>query len=196
MHGAITGNEGNGQEEVDRDVRAVVDFWFDEIGSESWFKGDAAIDGAIRERFAGLHLDLAGGVTQAWRASPEHRLAAVIVLDQFPRNIYRSTPLAFATDALALNEARTAIALGADRAVDRERAWFFYMPFEHSEVLAEQVRALALFKAHGDRELLRYAQAHHDVIAQFGRFPHRNAILGRISTEAELAYLATHGSGF
>jgi uncharacterized protein (DUF924 family) len=135
-------------------------------------------------------------VPAQWRASPEARLALVIVFDQFPRNIYRGSPLAFATDRLALNEAKAAVATGADARVDEARRIFFYMPFEHAEDLDEQDRAVALCEALGNENYLDYAHQHRAVIAQFGRFPHRNAILGRTSTPAEEAYLAEPGAGF
>ena len=132
----------------------------------------------------------------AWRASPENRLAAVIVLDQFPRNIYRNTPLAFATDGLALGEAKLAIDARAVELVRAECRTFFYMPFEHAEDPLEQERSVALFRELGDKEYADYAIRHRDVIAAYGRFPHRNAILGRVSSAAELDYLAKPGAGF
>ncbi|MHC2361050.1 uncharacterized protein (DUF924 family) [Rhizobium leguminosarum] len=124
------------------------------------------------------------------------RLAAVIVLDQFPRNIYRGTPLAVATDGLALREAKLALASGADRVVETACRTFFYLPFEHAEDLGEQERSVALFTALGDEEYLDYAIRHRDVIAAYGRFPHRNAMLGRESTAGERDYLSKPGAGF
>jgi uncharacterized protein (DUF924 family) len=174
----------------------VLDFWFSELTTKDWFVKDDRIDREIAERFAGLHLALSRQVPAQWRASPEARLALVIVFDQFPRNIYRGSPLAFATDRLALNEAKAAVATGADARVDEARRIFFYMPFEHAEDLDEQDRAVALCEALGNENYLDYAHQHRAVIAQFGRFPHRNAILGRTSTPAEEAYLAEPGAGF
>lgn len=174
----------------------VLTFWFVECGFDDWFSGASALDTEIRRRFRDTHLALAGGIPDLWRASPENRLAAIIVLDQFPRNIYRGTPLAFATDGLALNEAKAALEAGADQAVDPERRCFFYMPFEHAEDLAEQERSVALFSALGLPAFADAAQSHRAVIAAHGRFPHRNAILGRVSSEAEKRYLAELGAGF
>ncbi|MBB6299842.1 uncharacterized protein (DUF924 family) [Rhizobium leucaenae] len=118
------------------------------------------------------------------------------VLDQFARNIYRGTPLAFATDGLALQEAKAALEVGADQGMPAERRIFFYMPFEHAEHLAEQDRAVALFRSLGLEEQIDYALRHHAVIAAYGRFPHRNVFLGRTSTEAEKDYLAQPEAGF
>jgi uncharacterized protein (DUF924 family) len=174
----------------------VHDFWFVRCSRKDWFSSSAELDAEIRTRFAATHLALARNVPEEWRASPENRLAAVIVLDQFARNIYRATPLAFATDGLALREAKMALAAGADQAVEPIRRTFFYMPFEHAEDLAEQDRSVALFTALGDEEFHDYALRHRQVIATYGRFPHRNAIIGRESSEAERAYLALPGAGF
>jgi uncharacterized protein (DUF924 family) len=174
----------------------VHEFWFVRCGRKEWFSKDIELDIEIRTRFAATHLSLARDVGEEWRASPEGRLAAIIVLDQFPRNIYRATPLAFATDGLALREAKLAVAAGADQAVEGIRRTFFYMPFEHSEDMAEQDRSVALFAALGDEEYHDYAIRHREVIATYGRFPHRNAIIGRPSSEAELGYLSRPGSGF
>ncbi|MGO4438177.1 DUF924 family protein [Rhizobium sp. RAF56] len=174
----------------------VLTFWFVECGFDDWFGGGSDLDAEIRRRFSGTHLALAFEIPDEWRASPENRLATIIVLDQFPRNIYRGTPLAFATDGLALREAKAAVAAGADQAIDPERRPFFYLPFEHAEDLAEQERAVMLFKAIGVQVFIDAALEHQAVIAVHGRFPHRNAILGRTSTDAEKRYLAEPGAGF
>ena len=174
----------------------VLDFWYNELTPKQWFVKDPEIDRKITERFASLHLALSRQVPAEWRASPDARLALVVVLDQFSRNMYRGSPLAFATDTLALKAAKAAIAVGADMAVSEERRVFFYTPFEHAENLDDQARAVSLFKALGDETYLDYAIQHEDVIKQFGRFPHRNSILGRTSTPAEEAYLAEPGAGF
>lgn len=174
----------------------VYAFWFEECSRENWFEASLELDERIRTRFHATHLALAGDVVGPWRASPANRLAAVIVLDQFARNIYRGTALSFATDGLALQEAKDALAVGADLAVSEECRVFFYLPFEHSEDLAEQERAVELFSALGDAEYLDYATRHRDVIVTFGRFPHRNAVLGRASTASELEYLARPDAGF
>jgi uncharacterized protein (DUF924 family) len=179
-----------------RGPEEIYRFWVEECERAQWFTATPAFDREIRERFGDTHLMLAGGVDETWRADARSRLAAVIVLDQFPRNIYRGTPFAFATDGLALREAKLALAAGADAKVESSCRCFFYLPFEHAEDIAEQDRSVALFSALGDAEFTDYAVRHRDVIAAYGRFPHRNAILGRESTEAELEYLAKPGAGF
>ncbi|MBX5125721.1 DUF924 domain-containing protein [Rhizobium lentis] len=179
-----------------RTPREVYDFWFVRCGRELWFRPTPELDIEIRDVFRDTHLALAAGVGDEWRADPLCRLAAVIVLDQFPRNIYRSTPLAFATDGLALREAKLALAAGSDQAVEIACRTFFYLPFEHAEDLGEQERSVALFSALGDAEYLDYAIRHRDVIAAYGRFPHRNAIVGRASTAEERDYLSRPNAGF
>lgn len=174
----------------------ILAFWFEELTPDDWFTKSDATDSTIRRRFTATHLALAGHVDEIWRVTPADRLAAIIVLDQFPRNIYRGTPLAFATDELARNEAKTAIDAGMDAMVPEERRGFFYLPLEHSETLADQERSVELFAALGNANYLDYARRHRDVIAQYGRFPHRNPILGRFSTHDEEAYLAEEGTGF
>ncbi|AZN71388.1 DUF924 domain-containing protein [Georhizobium profundi] len=174
----------------------ILDFWFDTLTPEDWFKKSDQTDAIIREKFAATHLSLARRILDGWRVDADARLALIIVLDQFPRNIYRETPLAFATDGLALREARRAVDAGLDKAVADDRRVFFYMPFEHSENLADQNRAVSLISALGDETYTKYAEAHRDVIVEFGRFPHRNQILGRTSTPAEQRYLEKPGSGF
>ncbi|PCK82964.1 DUF924 family protein [Rhizobium sophoriradicis] len=179
-----------------RTPREVYNFWFVRCGRELWFQPPPELDVEIRDVFRDTHLALAAGISDEWRADPICRLAAVIVLDQFPRNIYRGTPLAFATDGLALREAKLALAAGADKAVEVACRTFFYLPFEHAENLDEQERSVALFTALGDAEYLDYAIRHRDVIAAYGRFPHRNAIVGREATAAERDYLSRPGAGF
>jgi len=176
----------------------VLSFWFDELAPTQWFEQSLELDATIRRRFRDTHHALAdvGGIRPDWRASAETRLAAIIVLDQFPRNIFRGTPMAFATDFLALNEARLAIEGGHDQLLPEDWRCFAYLPFEHSEVLADQDRSVELFMALGIDHYLDYAERHRAVIREFGRFPHRNPILGRASTPAELAYLAKPGTGF
>lgn len=175
---------------------SVIAFWFEELTEKDWFKKSDALDREITERFAAIHLALAAHVPESWRASADAVLALIIVFDQFPRNIYRGTPLAFATDCLALSEAKQAVEKGLDQQVDAKRRLFFYLPFEHSEILEDQDRCVGLVSKLENEELLDYAHRHRDVIVQFGRFPHRNAILARDSTQEEEAYLAQPGSGF
>jgi uncharacterized protein (DUF924 family) len=174
----------------------VLHFWFGELSRQQWFVVSPELDAVIGDRFGALHLALARGDVEAWRDTPERRLAAIIVLDQLSRNIYRGTPLAFAADWIALREARLAVEAGADQAVAADRKAFFYLPFEHSEALADQERSVELFRALGDADYLDYAERHLAVIREFGRFPHRNRLLGRESTSAELDYLSKPGAGF
>lgn len=180
---------------ADPRIAAVLAFWFSELTPDDWFKKSDATDALIAERFQALHTELAAGVPQDWLRTPHGAVAAIIVLDQFPRNIYRNTPHAFASDALALALSKTAIAAGQDAGLTTDERVFLYMPFQHSEDLADQQRALTLFQATNEKTLT-FAHKHHDVIAEFGRFPHRNAILGRTNTPEEEAYLAQPGAGF
>jgi len=170
-----------------RDVRR---FWFSEIRPEAWFRADPEIDTAIRRQFLELYHELRDRPVEALVDTTESALAAVIVLDQFPRNIFRGTPEAFATDARALALAEAAIAAGHDRRLGVAERQFLYMPFQHSEDIEIQRRSVALFAPLGP-ELLEYAERHRAIIEQFGRFPHRNDILGRASTATEIAFLKT-----
>ncbi len=177
-------------------VADVLQFWFDELGRKSWFAKDDAIDAACRDRFAHLIDEINARPIGDAISSPDHALASVIVLDQFTRNVYRGTPRAFAYDELARAIAKLSIAVGLDVRIPAERRIFLYMPFEHSEAFPDQLRSVELIAALGDEEFTRYAQAHRDVIERFGRFPHRNAILGRPSTDHEIAFLQQPGSAF
>ncbi len=174
----------------------ILEFWFGRLTRQQWFQRSDALDEEISRRFSDVHLSLARGEVENWRETPESRLAAIIVLDQFSRHIYRGTALAFATDWMALREAKLALSAGADADTPPERRGFIYLPFEHSEDIADQERSVALFEALGDAEYLDYAQRHLAVIRQFGRFPHRNVFLGRETTDAELDYLSKPGAGF
>jgi len=177
-------------------VQDVLTFWFDELGRPSWFARDDATDAAIKARFAPLIDEINAQPFEDAASSPDRALASVIVLDQFTRNVFRGTPRAFAYDELARCVARLAIALHLDQRIPFERRIFLYLPFEHSEALADQLRAVELIEALGDAEFARYAEAHRDVIARFGRFPHRNQILGRESTPEETEFLQQPGSAF
>ncbi|SOC85248.1 Uncharacterized conserved protein, DUF924 family [Ensifer adhaerens] len=174
----------------------VLTFWFEELTDRDWYNSTPALDLQVLRRFRTTHLALARSIEPPWRADPAARLATVIVLDQLPRNMYRATPLAFATDGLARREARLAIAAGADRLVHGRQRPFFYLPFEHSEGIEDQEYSVRLFSDLPDAELLDYAVRHRDIVARFGRFPHRNAFLGRESTEAEVEFLKLPGSSF
>jgi len=172
----------------------VLAFWL-AAGHERWFEADEAFDAAIRERFAATYQAAAAGQLGAWENSPQSALALVIVLDQFPRNMFRHSARSYAADPLAREVARRAIASGFDRQIAMPGRAFFYLPFEHSEELADQERAVALMRETGDADLLKWAEMHADIIRRFGRFPHRNAVLGRITTPEEQAFLDAGGFG-
>ena len=174
----------------------VLSFWFEEIEPASWFKKDAAFDRRIAERFGALHGKAITGELFAWRARPAGRLAEIIVLDQFSRNIHRDTPAAFASDGMALVLAQEAVAARADCALDATQRAFLYMPYMHSESLLVHDEALALYSQPGLEKNLDFELRHRAIIERFGRYPHRNDILGRRTTAAEQAFLAEPGSGF
>lgn len=180
---------------------ALLDFWFGPAGDperekhrEKWFHATPEFDEALRREFLADYEAAAAGALRSWEASAEGTLALVLLLDQLPRNIFRETPRAYASDAAAREAAERALARGFDQAVPPAWRIFFYMPFHHSENLADQQRSAALFAAlprNPDRRgsLRRYGRPYIEVIARFGRFPHRNAILGRQSTAEEVAFL-------
>jgi uncharacterized protein (DUF924 family) len=171
----------------------IIAFWT-EAGPQRWFAKDAAFDAAIRERFLSTYAAAAAGRLAAWEATPEGSLALVIVLDQFPRNMFRGSARAFATDGEALAAAERAIARGHDTRVPPALRGFFYLPHQHAEDLAVQERGVALYRAAGDAEGRKWAELHADIIRRFGRFPHRNILLGRSTTPEEQAFL--DGGGF
>jgi len=172
---------------------SIMSFWR-EAGPEKWFAKDDDFDLTIRSRFLPAHEAAARGELAAFGQSAEGALALVILLDQFPRNIFRGSAHAFATDPLARAVARQALANGFAQATDGLMRPLFYLPFMHSESLADQDLSLRLHEAFGDPEILRYAEEHRDIIKRFGRFPHRNRALGRDTTPAELEFL--QGGGF
>jgi uncharacterized protein (DUF924 family) len=170
----------------------VVVFWRD-AGAARWFARDDTFDAEFRQRFEADHFAAARGEYEAWMDSAEGALAVLILLDQFPRNCFRGSAHSYATDGLARQYARAAVHAGFDREIDSSLRLFFYLPFEHSESLADQDRSMELFGGTGDAELMKYAKLHRDLIQRFGRFPHRNAALGRGSTQEEIDYLASGG---
>jgi uncharacterized protein (DUF924 family) len=176
-------------------VTGVLQFWFGDLRQEQWFVVDAAVDREIRARFLALHGQLQSneGIAVDSRRAV---LAAVIVLDQFSRNMFRGTARAFASDEVARRLARQAIEKGLDLHMSTEERFFLYLPFEHSEDLADQARAVALIGQLGRDDWTRYAEAHRSLIERFGRFPHRNAVLGRESTAEETAALAAPMGSF
>jgi uncharacterized protein (DUF924 family) len=169
----------------------VLRFWR-EAGPALWFAKDDAFDRRFRERFLLDHEAAARGEYEHWQSTPEGALALILLLDQFPRNAFRGTPRMYETDSMARKVAGTAFAAGYDRAFEKEMRKFFVLPFGHSEDLADQERAVALARRIGDMELER-AQHHRDIVRRFGRFPHRNPILGRVSTSEEREYLDNGG---
>jgi uncharacterized protein (DUF924 family) len=171
----------------------VISFWR-KAGPDRWFDKDATLDKEIHERFFDTYEAAAAGKLSNWEHDAQGALALLILLDQFPRNMFRGDARAFATDALARAVTAGAIIRGFDSQVPKELRGFFYLPFEHSEDLADQERAIALHKATGDSENLKWAEIHADIIRRFGRFPHRNAALGRATTPEEQAFL--DGGGF
>ncbi|SDN24393.1 Uncharacterized conserved protein, DUF924 family [Vreelandella arcis] len=174
----------------------VLNLWFNELTPAQWFKKDPEMDRAISARFGVLHAQAAQCECYAWRQTAEGRLAEIIVLDQFSRNIYRDDARAFATDALALALAQEAVAAGADAALSSEQRAFLYMPYMHSESAAIHERAMELFDQPGLEKNLDFEVRHKAIIDRFGRYPHRNALLGRASTDEELAFLKQPGSSF
>jgi len=176
-------------------VAGVLRFWFEECAPEQWFEKDEAFDAAVRARFLELHARVARLAPEECLGDAETALAATIVLDQFPRNVFRDTPGAFATDANALAIALVAIARGLDVRVPEARRKFFYLPLMHAEDADAQARSVQLFAPLNEDDL-RWAKAHKAIIDRFGRFPHRNAILGRVSTPEEVEFLASPGSSF
>jgi len=170
----------------------VLAFWL-AAGPDRWFDKEEAFDREVRQKFESLYEEAAAGLLDSWEASPEGALAFTIVLDQFPRNMFRGSARAFATDPLARAVADRAIARGFDQLVAVPMRPFFYLPFEHSEDLADQTRSIALSRRTGDAERVKWAEMHADIIRCFGRFPHRNAALGRSTTPAEQAFLDSGG---
>jgi uncharacterized protein (DUF924 family) len=175
---------------------AVLAFWFEEISPSQWWRKSADLDHLIAQRFGALHRAAAACELSDWRANARGRLAEIIVLDQFSRNIHRDHALAFACDPLALGLAQTAVALGADRELSASERLFLYMPYMHSESPAIHVEAEALFALPGLESNLEFERKHKAIIDRFGRYPHRNALLGRDSTAEELEFLKKPGSSF
>ena len=184
-------------------ARAILDYWFGAPDAPDygqfrafWFEKSPEVDAEMAARFAEASAEAAAGGLDGWAATPRGALALVVLLDQVPRNIFRDTPAAFATDARALDVAKTAIRDGLDTALNPVERLFLYMPFQHAEDLVEQERSLALYDRLGLDSATEYAARHHEIIARFGRFPHRNAILGRDTTPEEAEFLTEPNSSF
>ena len=177
---------------MDPDIRAVLDFWFAPDMEDSWFERSDAFDQQIRDRFGKLYDKARRGDLESWGETPDGALALTIVLDQFPRNMFRGTPRAFESDQHARMLCRSVLARGFDKGRSANERLFLYLPLEHSESLRDQRDCLDLFKTLEDDELLDFARQHHDIIARFGCFPHRNAIIGRPNTPEEEEFRKTH----
>jgi uncharacterized protein (DUF924 family) len=172
--------------------QTVIQFWA-EAGPDKWFKKDAAFDAEISARFLPTHEAAAAGTLKEWEKDAQGTLALLILLDQFPRNMFRNDRRAFATDPLALAIAGRAIERGFDKLVDPKLRTFFYLPYQHVEDLAQQERGVALYRAADDADGEKWAKIHADIIRRFGRFPHRNAVLGRKTRAEEQAFLDSGG---
>lgn len=174
----------------------VISFWFSEEAKAKWFEPDDAFDNLLRERFGAASEEAQFGVFDGWADSAEGALALVLLLDQMPRNIHRGTRKAFTGDEKALAVAGEALAKGLDAPLTPDQRNFLFMPFMHSERLEDQERGLVLFERKNSGDGLKFMRLHRDIVARFGRFPHRNAVLGRKSTPEELAFLQQPGSRF
>nr|WP_315466655.1 DUF924 family protein [uncultured Undibacterium sp.] len=174
----------------------IIQFWFEEIDSKKWWSVDSEFDQLIHSRFHSVMLQAAAGELYQWRSDDHGRLAEIIVLDQFSRNVYRNTPQAFAQDAMALALAQEAIRAQADQGLTAIERNFLYMPFMHSESRAIHVYAEKLFHEHAPQGNYEFELKHKRIIDRFGRYPHRNAILGRESTAEEMEFLKEDGSRF
>jgi uncharacterized protein (DUF924 family) len=174
----------------------ILHFWFTEITPQNWWQKDPQFDAAILRRFAAVHREASLGLLYKWRETAEGALAEIIVLDQFSRNMYRDKPAAFAQDPLALVLAQEAVRRGLDQLEPTLQRAFYYRPFQHSEALSMQEESLRLFSLLGDTNALDFAARHKAIIDRFGRFPHRNLIVGRSSTEEEEKFLQEPGSAF
>ena len=179
----MTGDDAKGA------IQDLIDFWFAESSKARWYQSTHDFDQQCLDRFGKLVEAASAGRLDQWAETPSGALALCLLLDQMPRNIYRSTPKAFQSDPKALSTATDAIERGFDQELDLEKRPFLYLPFMHSEALAAQERSISLSKTLGNEEAVKHAIEHADTIRRFGRFPHRNAILGRVSTDEEKAYL-------
>jgi|TARA_B110000503_G_scaffold54556_1_gene87613 uncharacterized protein (DUF924 family) len=174
----------------------IIQFWYDEIPPRNWFIKDTTFDDMLKRRFGAIHQQAAAGELTSWRKKPLGQLAEIIVLDQFSRNLFRDSPAAFACDGQALVLAQIAIAMGADLALLPKQKAFMYMPFMHSESAVIHQQAIELFKQPGLEDNYTFELKHKAIIDQFGRYPHRNAILDRPSNLTELDFLSQPGSSF
>lgn len=187
---------GAGAREVHAEAAAILHFWFEELPADKRFAKDDAVDAECARRFGATRDAILASGAGDWRGDAYGVLAAIIALDQFSRNIHRDSARAFEADDLALALSREAIAQGWDASMDTQRRQFLYMPFMHAEDASVQAARITLFASLNDDEILKFAEGHKALIDRFGRFPHRNAALGRQSTPAEVAYLSQPGAGY
>lgn len=172
----------------------LLTFWFDDAASRLWFRSTPGFDAEIKKRFESTWRGATEGLLSDWEKDPRGALALVILLDQFPLNMFRDRPQSFASEALSRDVAARAIARGFDAALDEREKAFLYLPFMHSENMTDQNRSVALFEAAGMQDNLRWARHHREIVRRFGRFPHRNVILGRTSTAEEADWLDSPGA--
>ncbi|ARP98471.1 DUF924 family protein [Pseudorhodoplanes sinuspersici] len=170
----------------------IISFW-QNAGYDKWFNKDDTFDATVREQFLSTYEAAAAGRLNDWDVAPEGALALIIVLDQFPRNMFRGSPKSWATDPIARDITKRALAKGFDKMVPEALQTFFYLPLMHSEEIEDQQQCVELYKALGDENSLKYAEIHEDIIRRFGRFPHRNPVLGRDTTPEEKAFLKAGG---
>jgi uncharacterized protein (DUF924 family) len=185
--------ESQSQSQLPSQARDVLDFWYHQLEPEQWWVRDNAVDKVVISRFSALYMLVANALPGSWLMTARGRLAAVIVLDQFPRNMFRGSAKTFMTDEIALALAEETIAVGLDKELVRQECSILYMPFQHSEDREVQERSMALYEALGDAGQLDFARKHKTIIDRFGRFPHRNEILGRVSSKEELEFLKAPG---
>ncbi len=178
------------------DPQTVLTYWFEELTPPQWFEKNPEMDAEMTRRFGAVHERAARDGLESWRATPRGRLAEIIVLDQLSRNMFRDTPGAFANDAMALERSREAIAAGADLELPEQQRVFLYMPFMHSESSEVHVEAIGLFESLDNEQPLHFEHQHKAIIDRFGRYPHRNEVLGRTSTPEELEFLTQPNSSF
>lgn len=171
----------------------IIEFWFEECSPKDWFQKNDAFDQMLKDRFASIHQAATAGDLFIWRDCPEGRLAEILILDQFSRNMFRDSAQSFAYDGMALVLAQEMVARGDDQKLIQVQRTFTYMPYMHSESRIVHEEGMRLFADNGEETNLRYMKAHKDIIDQFGRYPHRNEILGRTSTEAEIEFMKNHG---
>jgi uncharacterized protein (DUF924 family) len=181
---------------IDEKAQEILDFWFNQHNFDDWFTQNDTFDNHIKTEFSNLHLDALTGLLHHWRTTPHGSLAEIIIFDQFSRHIYRNDIRSYLSDEAALTLSNTLIKNNFDKELNANEKLFAYLPFMHSEKLDIQKKGLLFFASLGSPQVYDYAKKHHDVIKQFGRFPHRNIILRRQSSQAELDYLQEFPNGF